>query len=133
LSKRAAASRAGFSEAVWRHLEEGKRQVGKGVAVPVNPQNRTLVSAAIAVGLDPDELLRLARREPVTVEVVEAHGVDDLPDYVIEYIEGLRGQPYLTPEFFEELTEVTAALIANEDRRRAREQERQRPEKDKSA
>lgn len=62
LSKREAASRAKFSEVVWRQLESGERQVAAGIRVPVNPKDETLEAAARAVGLDPAELFAMAGR-----------------------------------------------------------------------
>jgi hypothetical protein len=56
LTKREAATRAGFSEALWRHLEAGRKEVYGRMVLP-NPRRENLVSAARAVDLDPEVLL----------------------------------------------------------------------------
>jgi hypothetical protein len=62
LSKRAAANRAGFSEITWRQLEDGEKQIAKGLKVPVSPKDDTLAAAAEAVLLDPVVVFELAGR-----------------------------------------------------------------------
>lgn len=79
VSKREAARRAGFSEALWRQLETGEKSVAAGVVIPVSPRDETLEAAARAVGLDPADLFRLAGRKyhgPI-VPVVEGMSVED--------------------------------------------------------
>lgn len=55
-SMRAAARKAGFSEATWRQLESGRRQLAPGHVVAPTPRIDTLVTAAHAVGLSPSQL-----------------------------------------------------------------------------
>lgn len=80
LSKRAAAREAGFSEALWRQLEDGERPVAPGVTVPANPRSETLESAARAVGLEPADVFAAAHREyhaPAQPDIqIDASGVD---------------------------------------------------------
>jgi transcriptional regulator with XRE-family HTH domain len=56
-SMREAARRAGFSEATWRQLESGKRQLAPGHVVTPNPKPDTLIAAARVTGLDPVQLV----------------------------------------------------------------------------
>jgi len=63
MSKREAARRAGISEGLWRQLETGARPLAPGMTALVSPRDETLIAAADAVGLDPNELFRLAGRE----------------------------------------------------------------------
>ncbi|HEV2928631.1 MAG TPA: helix-turn-helix domain-containing protein [Propionibacteriaceae bacterium] len=81
LSKRAAAQKAGFSEALWRQLEDGRRLIN-GVEVPANPRDDTLEAAARAVGLDPQAVFDAAQRDyvPLPDEV-------DRPESLSTYIE----------------------------------------------
>lgn len=81
-SKRKAAQRAGFSEALWRQLEDGYRTVQQGVTVPVNPRDDTLEAAAKAVGLDPAEVFRAAGRpyEPLPPEPSEPQSPEEALD-----------------------------------------------------
>ena len=58
LSKRAAARLARISEAHWRHIEAGKRNVG-GVDIPPAVSASALESAATAMRLDPRPLFEL--------------------------------------------------------------------------
>lgn len=62
LSKREAARKAGFAEITWRQLEDGERQIARGVTVPVSPRDGTLVAACRAVGADPAEAFLLVGR-----------------------------------------------------------------------
>jgi transcriptional regulator with XRE-family HTH domain len=73
LSKRAAARAAGFSEGLWRHLEEGVRLV-YGQEVTPNPRDENLVGAATAVGIDPAELFAAVGRtwDPTKTPVPES-------------------------------------------------------------
>jgi len=78
-SKRQAAREAGFSEAMWRQLEEGERQVTQDVKVPVNPRDDTLLAAARAVGLEPAVVFAAAGRPynaPPDLAAMDASGVD---------------------------------------------------------
>lgn len=59
MSKRAAADRAGISEARWRQIVSGKQSAG-GERVPVNTRPRTLASMAHAVGADVAEVFEAA-------------------------------------------------------------------------
>jgi hypothetical protein len=61
MSKRGAAEAAGFSEALWRQIEDGER-ITRGVSVPANPRDENLEAAAKAVGLDPADVFRAAGR-----------------------------------------------------------------------
>lgn len=99
LTKRAAASRAGFSEITWRNLEQGARQAAPGVLIPVSPRDETLEAAARAVDIDPAELFELAQR-PYTelpaastrtseIEVDFNSKVARLPPEDQEYVLGL--------------------------------------------
>lgn len=61
LSKRAAAREAGFTEAVWRQLEQGHRSL-QGQLLVTNPRDDTLEAAALAVGLAPKRVFEAAGR-----------------------------------------------------------------------
>jgi transcriptional regulator with XRE-family HTH domain len=61
MSKRGAAEAAGFSEALWRQIEDGER-ITRGVSVPANPRDENLEAAAKAVGLDPADVFQAAGR-----------------------------------------------------------------------
>lgn len=61
LSKRAAAGAAGFSEGLWRHLEDGRRLI-YGQWVYPNPRDENLIAAANAVDLDPREVFMIVDR-----------------------------------------------------------------------
>lgn len=63
-SIRSAARRAGVDEAMWRQVELGYRRIA-GTEVPANPRDRNLVAIARAVGLDPSEVFKAARRGQV--------------------------------------------------------------------
>lgn len=78
LSKRKAATLAGFSEAVWRQLEEGERQIRPGVMAPANPRDETLGAAARAVGLPPEQVFDAAGRHYMATPLPEGPGHDRL-------------------------------------------------------
>lgn len=63
LSKREAARVAGFSEITWRQLEDGERQISRGVKVPVSPKDETLAAAGIAARVVLEDLFRIVDRE----------------------------------------------------------------------
>jgi hypothetical protein len=63
LSIRAAAKRAGISEARWRHIELGYQIASGGHKLPVNPRPENVVAVARAVDLDPAELFALMGRD----------------------------------------------------------------------
>lgn len=91
-SKRKAAGLAGFNEAVWRHIEEGERSQS-GVMVAVNPRDETLAAAAIAVGLDPEDVFRLAQRVSPPSLVVDVTEPSPPPwDRVLASIDALSDE-----------------------------------------
>lgn len=59
MSKRAAAHAAGFSEATWRQLEAGVRNVSPGIEVEMSARPETVITAASAVGMDPAAALAI--------------------------------------------------------------------------
>jgi hypothetical protein len=61
LSMRAAATRAGISDSLWRHLEAGERWIHGDLVFP-NSSDRNLIAAAHAVYLDPRVILRTLGR-----------------------------------------------------------------------
>lgn len=109
LTKRGAATKAGISEALWRHLEAGERSPAPGVVVPVSPRDASLEAAARAVALDPAPLFKLVGRDyvPLDDEPIElsASGVD---------LEELR---LADPEMYEQLMAMARTAL---DRARER-------------
>ena len=92
MSKRAAAERAGFSEATWRQLEAGKRQLAPGVEVEMSARAETVVRAAMAVGMDPTEALDLVSLEHAVIDEPRHGGSDEmtLTQLVVELVAEMR-------------------------------------------
>lgn len=72
ISMREAARRAGFSEALWRLLENGGRMVN-GEWKPPNPRPENLLAAALAVGQEPSVFFEEADMELPKAFVREMH------------------------------------------------------------
>lgn len=93
ISKREAARLAGFSEGLWRHLEEGKR-ISYGHAILPNPRDDKLASAARAVGLDPAVAFEIVGRElptsrlPAGTAALSGVDVTGLPPEDIAKVQG---------------------------------------------
>lgn len=70
LSGREAARRAGISESRWRQIVTGWQPAGAGNRIPANPSPRTIVAMALAVQLDPGQVIKAAQMvvEPVVLE-----------------------------------------------------------------
>ena len=90
LSKREAAKRAGFSEGLWRHLEQGVR-ITYGVRVLPNPSDENLANAAYAVHLEPDEVFAAVGRQ-----WVKPHP-DWVPEVVRQGLDIVTSEEPLTP------------------------------------
>jgi transcriptional regulator with XRE-family HTH domain len=71
LSKRAAAQRAGVSEARWRQIENGVQYVN-GEPTPTRTTAETLVRIVQSIGLDVDRMLDLAGFPPGAADVVRS-------------------------------------------------------------
>jgi transcriptional regulator with XRE-family HTH domain len=72
ISKREAARRAGISEALWRLLEDGGREVNGRLVLP-NPRPENLLAAALAVGQEPEIIFEEANLELPSSFVREMH------------------------------------------------------------
>lgn len=100
-SIRAVSRRAGVDEALWRQVELGYRKVA-GMKVPANPRDRNLEAIARAVGLNPEEVFKAARREqtihlPIIdgTEAGRLNAVEERLDRIEAVVEQLleRGAP----------------------------------------
>jgi transcriptional regulator with XRE-family HTH domain len=72
ISKREAARRAGISEALWRLLEDGGRDVSGRLVLP-NPRPENLLAATLAVGMDPQIVFEEADLELPSTFVTEMY------------------------------------------------------------
>jgi transcriptional regulator with XRE-family HTH domain len=94
ISKREAARRAGISEALWRQLEDGGKEV-KGKVILPNPRPENLFAAAKAVGINPQRVFdHLDREMPpgLTREIFDdrlAHRITHLSDRDRQIVERL--------------------------------------------
>lgn len=83
LSRRAAAKRAGFSEATWRHFEAGEKKVAPDTIVPASFSARSRVGVCRALMWTDDSVDRLLRGEAAEVlEVTAATELENLRRYV---------------------------------------------------
>ncbi|QIS18581.1 helix-turn-helix domain-containing protein [Nocardia terpenica] len=74
LSKRRAAELADVSETRWRHLENGWETL-RGQKFPIKTTPETVYRVAMAVRLDPDELLAVAGFDPQMLHDPEKDGI----------------------------------------------------------
>lgn len=118
LSIRAAAQRAGISEARWRHIERGYQIASGRQRLPVNPRPENVVAVARAVGLDPAELFRLMGRDDYP-PLMSIPVPDVRPDIVVT----IESDDSLTEEERQGATE-TARAAAEAYVRAVREQAR---------
>lgn len=88
LSKRAAAERAGFSEATWRQLEDGVRRLPGGMTATMSARPETVYAAAVAVGIDPPTALAMVGMTPV--EPPPPGPTND--DQLTQLIRGISGE-----------------------------------------
>lgn len=72
ISKREAARRAGISEALWRLLENGGRDVNARWVIP-NPRPENLLAATLAVGMEPRIIFEEADLELPSSFIREMH------------------------------------------------------------
>ncbi len=97
ISKREAARRAGISEALWRQLEAGGKDVGGHTILP-NPRPENLYAAARAVDEDPELFFSEAgwqMPEPITRDIAEdrlAHKIRHLKERDRQVVEHLVDQ-----------------------------------------
>ena len=78
LNRRAAAKRAGMSEAVWRELEAGHSNSFKGVRVLPNPTQELLTKMAEVLEVTPEELVSRVGRPRRRTPRFDAVGDDEL-------------------------------------------------------
>lgn len=83
MSKRAAAALAGISEARWRQLENGYREI-RGIPVTEEAPDPTLARMALAVRLAPEDIRPFSERAAqILGDLIaerEAHGQQDADD-----------------------------------------------------
>lgn len=83
LSRRAAAKRAGFSEATWRAIEAGEKRVAPDMVVPASFSAKSRVGVCRALMWTDDSVDRLLRGEaPQVLEVSTATELESLRQYV---------------------------------------------------
>lgn len=117
LSRRAAAKRAGFSEATWRHVESGTKKVAANTEVPAVFTARSRVGVCRALLWTDDSIDRLLRGEQP--EVLEMSAATEL--------DGLRRQVERLSAQVERLTRASVAMssaidLLNAQARRAGDQ-----------
>lgn len=83
MSKRTAAALADISEARWRQLENGGREI-RGTWISEEPPDPTLAHMALAVRLAPDDLLPFSTRAALLltdlIAARDANGQQDADD-----------------------------------------------------
>lgn len=112
MSKRAAATLAGLSEARWRQLESGRREI-RGVPVTEEAPDPTLARMALAVRLEPGDIrpwsAHAAEILAGLIEARDANGRQDADD-AARMVDALGGRALTGRQRAALEAEVTEAL-----------------------